>query len=95
MNNTKSLLTNDELSDLFAYCARLSSMVSPRDAMRYYHFTFDGAVRDTFYGLAMLYAGEGVARSAAEFKQDGLYGPTLQQMLTDIRAILDGQGLSD
>ena len=91
MKDTNNLLTNDELADLFGYCARLSSLVSPRDAMRYYHFTFDGAVTDTFYGLAMLYAGEGIARNATDFKQDGLYGPTLQQMLADIRAILDGR----
>jgi len=86
-------LTDQELADLFSYCARLSSMVSPRDAMKYYHFTFDGAVTDTFYGLAMLYAGEGAARSADDFKRDELYGPTLRQMLEDIRGILDGRVL--
>lgn len=89
--NTK--LTDQELADLFAYCARLASLVSPRDAMGYYGFTFDGAVTDTFYGLAMLYAGEGINQTADNFKSDELYGPTLQQMLADIRRLLDGPGI--
>lgn len=82
-------LTNAELADLFGYCARLSTMVSPLAAQRYYGFTFDGAVTETLYGLAMLYAGEGISRTGAEFKRDELYGPTLQRMLTDIRRVLD------
>ena len=82
----RALLTNEELADLFGYCAQLARMVSPADAWRYFRFTFDGAMVDTFYGLAQLYAGNGLAQNAAEFKQDELYGPTLQQMLADIRA---------
>lgn len=82
-------LTDEELSELFGYCARICTMVAPADAQRYYGFTFDSAVKDTFYGLAMLYAGEGIAHNIEEFKQDELYGPTLEQMLSDIRRILD------
>lgn len=89
--NTKKL-SNEDLADLFAYCARLASLVSSRDAEHYYGFTFDGAVKDTFYGLAMLYADEGVNRTADDFKSDEFYGPILEQMLTDIRRVLNGDG---
>lgn len=82
-------LSDTELSDLFAYCARLASMVSPADARRYYGFTFDSAVKDTFYGLAMLYANEGISQTADDFKSDELYGPTLQRMLADINRVLE------
>lgn len=82
-------LTDEELSELFGYCARLASMVAPANAQAYYGFTFDGAVKDTFYGLAMLYAGEGIAHNIEEFKKDELYGPTLKRMLDDIRRLLD------
>lgn len=88
-------LTDEELALLFSYCARLSSMVSPQNAKRYYGFTFDGAVTDTFYGLAMLYEGDGIAKNADEFKNDELYGPTLRQMLKDIEALLDGPGIRE
>jgi hypothetical protein len=90
-NRNNQKLTDEELADLFAYCARLASMVSPMDAMRYYGFTLDGAVKDTFYGLAMLYAGEGAAKTAEDFKSDELYGPTLERMLFDVRRLLNGE----
>jgi hypothetical protein len=89
ITNINQKLTDEELSDLFAYCARLASMVAPANAREYYGFTFDGAVKDTFYGLAMLYAGEGIAHNIEEFKEDECYGPTLKQMLSDIRRILE------
>lgn len=87
---TRDLLANEELAELFAYCARLSTMVSPRDAEHYYGFTFDGSVTDTFYGLAMLYAGEGICKTAEDFKNDELYGQVLRRMLRDIRSVIDG-----
>lgn len=87
--NSNNKLTDDELADLFGYCARLASMVAPADVKKYYGFTFDGAVKDTFYGLAMLYGGEGITHNIEEFRKDELYGPTLEQMLFDIRRILD------
>lgn len=90
-NKNNQKLTDEELADLFAYCARLASMVSPRDAQHYYGFTLDGSVKDTFYGLAMLYAGEGVCKTAEDFKSDEFYGPVLQQMLADIRRLLNGE----
>ncbi|MBR4039394.1 MAG: helix-turn-helix transcriptional regulator [Clostridia bacterium] len=87
--DTPQLLPHEDLADIFAYCAHISRLVSPRQAMTYFNFTYDGSVADTFYGLSMLYAGEGAARSADDFKKDELYGPTLQQMLKDIREILE------
>ena len=93
-------LTDAELSDLFAYCARLARMVSPRDAKRYFGFTFDGAVGDTLDGLAMLYGGglselfeSEFGKTAADFKNDGLYGPTFRQMMDDIHRLLDGKAM--
>lgn len=86
-------LTDAELADIFAYCARLSKLVAPRDAERYFGFTFDGAVTDTFYGLAMLYANEGINRTGDDFKNDEFYGSVLRTMFRDIRRILDGNGI--
>lgn len=84
-------LTDEELAKLFSYCARLSSMVAPAQAKKYYGFTFDGAVTDTFYGLAMLYGNELVGGSTAEsFKQDEFYGPIFRRMMADIDRVLDG-----
>lgn len=79
-------LTDLELSNLFFYCAQLARAVSPNDAMRYFGFTFDGAVIDTLRGLGMLYAGE--AKTGDDFRRDELYGPTLRQMMDDINEYL-------
>lgn len=79
-------LTDLELSNLFFYCAQLARAVSPNDAMRYFGFTFDGAVIDTLRGLGMLYAGE--AKTGDDFRRDELYGPTLRQMMDDINKYL-------
>lgn len=84
-DDERERLTDLELADLFSYCARLARMVSPRDAERYFGFTYDSTVGDTLTGLAMLYAGE----LGTEFKTDELYGPTFRQMLADIRHLLD------
>ena len=92
---TADKLTDQELADLFSYCSRLARMVSPADAARYFRFTFDGTVGDTLGGLAMLYANELSSEpdgnTATAFKRDELYGPTLRQMMDDIRAVLDGR----
>lgn len=80
-------LTNAAMANLLAYCARLATMVSPKNARDYYGFTFDGAVGDTLSGLARLYENDG---SLTTFMQDELYGPTLRQMLEDIDNYLSG-----
>ena len=82
----RNKLDNATMADLLAYCSRLASMVSPRDALNYYGFTFDGAVGDTLRGLAQLYATDG---NIADFMEDELYGPTLKQMLADINRLLE------
>ena len=79
-------LTDLELSNLFFYCNQLARAVSPNDAMRYFGFTFDGAVIDTLHALGVLYAGE--ARTGDDFRRDELYGPTLRQMMDDINAYM-------
>lgn len=89
--NTNTKLTDEELADLFAYCSQLARLVAPLSAKKYCDFTFDGAVIDTLQGLAMLYSNELRGDNTGEaFKRDGLYGPTLKQMLDDIGRLLDG-----
>lgn len=84
-------LTDEELAKVFSYCARLSSLVAPAQAKMYYGFTFDGAVTDTLYGLAMLYANELCGGSTVEsFKQDELYGPVFERMMSEIDLVLNG-----
>ena len=82
---TKPKLTDNELADLFSYCATLSRLVSPRDAMVHFGFTFDGAVIDTLRGLAVMYDED---KDIKDFKSDELYGRTLEQMFSDIKTLL-------
>ena len=79
-----SKLSNKELADVFYYCATLSRLVSPRDAAKYFGFTFDGAVTDTLRGLAIMYDSDG---DINKFKADELYGPVFKQMITDVNAL--------
>lgn len=74
-------LTNKELADIFSYCGNLSRMVSPNDAKKYYGFTFDGAISDTLYGLAVMYEHN---ESIDDFKSDEFYGPVLERIFSDI-----------
>jgi hypothetical protein len=83
-------LSNDELADLLAYCARLSRVVSPNDAQRYCDFTFDSSVTDTLFALSRLYAGEMPGTTIEDFKKHEFYGLVLHQMLAEVRNILGG-----
>ena len=87
-NDIKNGLTNEELGDIFCYLAKLSTMVSPADAKRYYNFTFDEAVTDLLYGLATFYSGESINKTIEEFKSDKFYGPMLNLVLKDIRNLI-------
>ena len=82
---SKTKLTNTELADIFAYCERLSRMVSSRNAREYYGFTFDSAISDTLNGLAVMYEKDG---DIDEFKRDEFYGPMLKQIFSDINELL-------
>lgn len=82
----KRKLTDLELADLFAYCARLAKLVSPRDAQKYYGFSFDGAISDTLTGLAVMYHTNG---DIDHFKNDELFGPVFNKMVSDIHTLLE------
>lgn len=81
-------LTREELADIFCYLARLSTMVAPADAKKYYGFHFDGAVTDLLYGLATFYSGENINKTIEDFKSDEFYGPMLNLVLRDIRNLI-------
>lgn len=75
-------LTNKELADIFGYCERLSRLVSPSDAKRYYGFNFDSSISDTLNGLALLYERD---ENIKDFiKEDEFYSEYFELMLKDI-----------
>lgn len=88
IENSKPKLSNQELADIFSYCDRLSRLVSPRDAKRYYDFNFDGLISDTLTGLAVMYADDGDIK---DFKNCIDYNEGLNIMLKDIRELLNGE----
>lgn len=79
-------LTNKELSDILFYCATLARLVSPNDAMRYFGFTFDGAVVDTLRELSLIYEKDG---DIQDIKSDELYGSVLKLIISDVKNLLN------
>lgn len=79
--------TREQLANLFSYMHRLSQLISPADAKRFFGFSFGEEISAMFCGLAVMYE---KGEKFEDFLRDESYGPAFHQAMNDINKLLNG-----